>query len=67
VQEVREGYRRDGIDIDFSDVGGFLRWIDNNGASVNMASMIGAGTVRGMVIGMTDRRATAGELSACRR
>jgi hypothetical protein len=28
VQEVREGYRRDGIDMDFSDVGGFLRWID---------------------------------------
>jgi N-acyl-D-amino-acid deacylase len=60
--EARERYRRDGIDIDFHDVGGFLRWIDRNGAAVNVASMIGAGTVRALVIGYDDRPATAGEL-----
>jgi N-acyl-D-amino-acid deacylase len=59
---VRERYRRDGIAMDFSDVGGFLRWVDDNGAAVNVASMIGAGTVRGLVIGATDRRATDAEI-----
>lgn len=62
--EVRERYRRDGIDIDFRDVGGFLRYLDRHGAAVNVASMIGAGTVRGHVIGMTDRPATPDELTA---
>lgn len=47
---------------EFGDVAGFLRWVDDNGAAVNMASMIGAGTVRGAVIGNSDRRATPAEL-----
>jgi N-acyl-D-amino-acid deacylase len=61
--EVRERYRRDGITLDFRDVGGFLRHIDAHGAAVNVASMIGAGTVRGHVIGNADRPASAGELA----
>jgi N-acyl-D-amino-acid deacylase len=47
---------------EFGDVAGMLRWMDANGASVNMASMIGAGTVRGAVIGNADRRATPAEV-----
>jgi N-acyl-D-amino-acid deacylase len=61
---ARERYARDGIDIDFRDVGGFLRWIDRHGAAVNLASMIGTGTVRQHVIGMADRRATPAEIDA---
>jgi N-acyl-D-amino-acid deacylase len=60
--EMRERYRRDGVDVDFDDVGGFLRWIDRHGAAVNVASMIGAGTVRGLVVGNADRPATPAEL-----
>jgi N-acyl-D-amino-acid deacylase len=63
LREVRQRYRRDGVDVDFSDVGGFLRWIDRHGAAVNVASMIGAGTVRGLVVGSSDRTATAAEIS----
>jgi N-acyl-D-amino-acid deacylase len=62
LPEVRDRYRRDGVEIDFDDVGGFLRYIDRHGAAVNVASMIGAGTVRGHVIGNADRPATAAEL-----
>jgi N-acyl-D-amino-acid deacylase len=47
---------------EFGDVVGMLRWMDANGAGVNMASMIGAGTVRGLVIGNADRRATPTEM-----
>jgi N-acyl-D-amino-acid deacylase len=61
--EVRERYRRDGITLDFRDVGGFLRYVDTHGAAVNSASMIGAGTVRGHVIGNADRPATTAELA----
>jgi N-acyl-D-amino-acid deacylase len=46
----------------FGDVAGMLRWMDANGAAVNLASMIGAGTVRGLVIGNTDRRARPAEI-----
>jgi N-acyl-D-amino-acid deacylase len=60
--EMRERYRSDGIDVDFDDVGGFLRWIDRHGAAVNVASMVGAGTVRGLVVGNADRPATPAEL-----
>jgi N-acyl-D-amino-acid deacylase len=66
AREARERYARDGIDVDFRDVGGFLRWIDRNGAGVNVASMIGAGTVRGAVIGNTDRPATGAEIERMR-
>jgi N-acyl-D-amino-acid deacylase len=47
---------------EYGDVAGMLRWIDANGAAVNLASMIGAGTVRSAVIGNADRRASANEI-----
>jgi N-acyl-D-amino-acid deacylase len=61
--EVRSRYARDGITIDFRDLGGFLRHVDAHGAAVNLASMIGTGTVRDLVIGMADRPATDAELA----
>jgi N-acyl-D-amino-acid deacylase len=62
-REARERYRQDGIEIDFRDVPGFLRYIDAHGAAVNVASMIGAGHVRGLVIGNADRPATDSEMA----
>ena len=59
---ARERYAQQGIDLDFRDVPGFLRYIDAHGAAVNVASMIGAGHVRGLVIGNTDRPATDGDI-----
>lgn len=61
--QARERYARQGIEIDFRDVPGFLRYMDVHGAAVNVASMIGAGHVRGLVIGNTDRPATDAELA----
>jgi N-acyl-D-amino-acid deacylase len=63
-EAARERYRTMGVDLDFRDVGGFLQWVDRHGAAVNVASMIGAGTVRAHVIGMADRRATPAEIEA---
>jgi N-acyl-D-amino-acid deacylase len=59
---ARTRYREQGIDLDFRDVAGFLRYIDRHGAAVNVASMIGAGHVRGLVVGNSDRPATDAEM-----
>lgn len=60
---VRERYARDGIAVDFADLPGFLAWVDRNGAAVNIASMVGAGTVRAHIVGGADRPATPAELA----
>lgn len=46
-----------------TDIAGFFERISRDGTAVNIASMIGAGTVRGIVIGNDDRPATEDELA----
>ncbi len=59
---MRGGYReRHGIDIDFRDLPGYLRRMERTPASLNVASAIGAGTVRGHVVGADDRPASPEE------
>ncbi len=65
--ELREEQRaKYGIDVDFRDLPGFFRRLERQGAAVNIASMIGAGTLRGYVVGEADRPATAEELARMR-
>jgi N-acyl-D-amino-acid deacylase len=60
---TRERYGdRYGVDIDFRDPLGFLDRIDRERPAVNVATMVGNGTVRGLVIGSEDRPASAAEL-----
>lgn len=63
--KVRQGVTtevagQDGSSVD--DVASFLRQIDARGAAVNAATMVGAGTIRGSVIGDSDRPASEAEL-----
>ncbi|MGH7476328.1 MAG: N-acyl-D-amino-acid deacylase family protein [Longimicrobiales bacterium] len=61
--ELDASYReRYGVGIDFSDLQGFFRRLDMQGAAVNVASMVGAGRIRQMVIGNADRPPTDVEL-----
>ncbi len=63
----RESWReRYGIDIDFRDPPGFLAAIDRARPAVNVASMIGNGAVRGLVVGVDDRPATEEEIGRMR-
>lgn len=63
-QSTRERYRQNyGIDIDFRDLGGFLDRLDRSPATVNLATMVGHGTVRGLIVGFEDRPATKTELA----
>lgn len=60
--EARGRYAREGIDVDLSTLDGFFRALESQPGSVNFASMVGAGTVRGVVIGNDDRPPTPAEL-----
>lgn len=60
--DMRSRYRRRyGVDVPFRDLRGFFGWLDDEGAAVNVASMLGQGTVRGFVVGEDDRPATDAE------
>jgi len=64
---TRDRYRRDfDVEIDFRDVGGFLDRIDRERPAVNVASMVGHGAIRGLVVGGADRPATASEIERMR-
>jgi len=63
AREIHERYAsRYGAELDFRDLGGFFKWLERNPPGINLASMVGNGTVRGHVIGNDDRRATQAEL-----
>lgn len=51
------------LDLDWEDFNGFFRRVEEKGSSINLATLIGQGTLRGSVVGMKDRPATAEEIS----
>lgn len=61
-EETRDAYRRHGVEIDFRDLAGFFRRLEREPGAVNVASMIGHGSVRRFAVGEDDRPATAAEL-----
>ncbi|MCH8810349.1 MAG: D-aminoacylase [Gemmatimonadetes bacterium] len=64
---TRDRYRDTyGVDIGFRDLGGFLDQLDRTPATVNLATMVGHGTIRGLVVGGENRPATDGEIQRMR-
>jgi N-acyl-D-amino-acid deacylase len=64
VASIRERYReRYGVTLTFDDLAGFFAQLERQGAAVNLASMVGHGTVRALAIGEDDRPATPEELA----
>ncbi|MGD2142796.1 MAG: amidohydrolase family protein, partial [Candidatus Bathyarchaeota archaeon] len=69
--EMKEEFRRNtpemadaGIDFDWSTFAGYLEKIESIGTSVNVALLIGFGTIRRYVMGYEMRAPTKGELEA---
>ncbi len=56
-------HERYGVTLTFDDLGGFFAQLERQGTAVNLASMVGHGTVRELVIGEADRPATADEVA----
>ncbi len=63
---MREQYADRGIDLDVATFAGFFASLDAHGGTANLASMVGAGTLRGLVIGDADRPATQAEIERMR-
>lgn len=55
----RERY---GVGLGFRDLAGFFQRLERDPPTVNLASMVGHGSVRGLVVGYDDRPATDPEL-----
>ncbi|MDT8341798.1 MAG: D-aminoacylase [Longimicrobiales bacterium] len=67
ARQTAERYRdRYGVKLDFHDLGGFLDHLDRAPVAVNVASMVGQGTLRARVVGGGDRPATSDEVARMR-
>ncbi len=54
-------------DLLYSDFDGFFSHVEKNGSAQNIASMVGLGTIREVIVGEDDRPATADEMEAMKR
>jgi N-acyl-D-amino-acid deacylase len=54
-------------DIEWTTLGDYLRWLERVKVSTNVASFLGAGTVREYVVGLDNRKATPAELKRMRQ
>ncbi len=64
ARAAQDRYRKVyGVEVDLRELGGFFRALEEIPPSVNAASMVGHGTIRGLVVGSEDRPATAEELA----
>jgi N-acyl-D-amino-acid deacylase len=50
------------FEIEWTTLADYLRWLERVKVSTNVASFIGAGTIREYVVGLDDRKATPAEL-----
>jgi dihydroorotase/N-acyl-D-amino-acid deacylase len=62
LAEAKDIYARYGYTPEFRTISGFYDTLEKRGTAVNLATFIGAGTIRDFVIGKADRRATPEEL-----
>ncbi len=66
-EELRDAYMNQyGVVIDFRYLPEFFSRIEQSGTSMNLASMVGAGTIRQFVVGDEDREATPREMEEMR-
>jgi N-acyl-D-aspartate/D-glutamate deacylase len=67
ARENAKAYEHYGIKRDWSDFTGYFARLERQGIGINLASYVGATTVREMVIGYGDRAATPAELEQMQR
>ncbi len=63
LAEGADIYKRYGFTPDFRTLDGYFQTLERRGTAINLATFVGAGSVRDMVIGKADRRATPEELA----
>lgn len=63
----RRGLERYGLHLDWHDLDGFLRRIEQEGIAIHVATLAGHGTLRKRTMGLAERAPTADELTAMQR
>ena len=58
---------RFGFDCPYRDMDGFFSLLEQRHSAQNMVSLVGLGTIRGLVVGEENRRATPDELARMKR
>ena len=66
LAEGKDVYERYGFTPDFTTLDGYFRTFERRGSAINLATFVGAGSVREFVMGQADRRATPEELQRMR-
>lgn len=56
-----------GLDITWKDMAGFFSRLEKNGITLNYATLVGQGSVRGAAMGFNDRKPTPEELERMKR
>lgn len=54
--------REAGVELDWSTMGGYMRKVEGTGVSLNLAPLVGHGSVRSLVLQFEKRKPTEGEL-----
>jgi N-acyl-D-amino-acid deacylase len=62
LADGQDFYKRYGYTPDFRTLDGYFQTFQHRGSAINLGTFVGAGTVRDLVIGKADRRATPDEL-----
>ena len=62
--EERRRLERGNVTLDWEDMAGFFQRIENDGIAIHVASLVGHGTLRKRVLGVTERAPDAAELLA---
>lgn len=63
IDSIRRDLEDCGITPDWSSFGEYLRRIENNGTAVNIAALVGHGTIRQAVVGCEEREPSLEELA----
>ncbi len=64
LKNFREAF---GFDCPYRDMDGFFRFLGQQRCAQNIVSFVGLGTIRGVIVGLDNRPATADEMSAMKR
>ena len=65
-RDMREGQGDVKFDVEWTTLGEFLEYLERRGVSTNVASFVGAATVRVHALGYEDRAPTSGQLEQMR-
>ena len=63
-EEMQKGQHDIKYNVDWNTLGGYLRWLEKRGISCNVASFVGATTVREYIIGEDDKDPTPAQMDS---